>query len=77
MIYLCIFYFWYRIHLFGTPCFSLLQQRYTKDWEAAKDQINFMQTETPVYDTNKKAGTSASSVSTPSDDWPLTHATLT
>ncbi|XP_059895707.1 nebulin isoform X39 [Gadus macrocephalus] len=41
---------------------NLSSRRYTQDWEAAKDQINFMQTETPVYDTNKKAGTSASSV---------------
>ena len=69
---------WFCLQLFRAPCFSLLQRRYTQDWEAAKDQINFMQTETPVYDTNKKAGTSASSVSKPSDDdCPPTHATLT
>ena len=39
------------------------QRRYTQDFEDIKDQIYFMQTDTPVYDTNKKARIAASEVS--------------
>lgn len=45
------------------PLFSL-QRRYTQHHEDTKDQIYFMQTDTPVYDTNKKARIAASEVST-------------
>ncbi|KAG7276422.1 hypothetical protein CRUP_007482 [Coryphaenoides rupestris] len=41
---------------------NLSHRRYTQHYEDTKDQIYFMQTDTPVYNTNKKAGTSASSV---------------
>lgn len=36
---------------------------YTAAYEDIKDQINFMQTETPEYKQHKKAGHAASSVS--------------
>ena len=39
------------------------QRRYTQHYEGIKDQIYFMQTDTPVYDTNKKARIAASEVS--------------
>lgn len=39
-----------------------LQRKYTQHWEDTKDHIYFMQTDTPVYDTHKKAGTAASEV---------------
>lgn len=38
------------------------QKKYTAAYEDMKDQIYFMQTETPTYSSNKKAGESASSV---------------
>ncbi|XP_034550527.1 nebulin [Notolabrus celidotus] len=41
---------------------NLSQRRYTQAFEAEKDQIYFMQTDTPVYDTNKKARIAASEV---------------
>ncbi|XP_066431308.1 nebulin isoform X4 [Eleutherodactylus coqui] len=55
-----------------TPCYeiavarmnadNLSSRKYQEDFENTKDQINFMQTETPEYQTNKKAGTNASKV---------------
>lgn len=39
------------------------QKKYTAAYEDMKDQIYFMQTETPTYASNKKAGEAASSVS--------------
>lgn len=44
-------------------CSFYLQRKYTQHWEDTKDHIYFMQTDTPVYDTHKKAGTAASEVS--------------
>ncbi|KAM9804543.1 nebulin [Neosynchiropus ocellatus] len=41
---------------------NLSDRRYTQHHEDTKDQIYFMQTETPVYDTNKKARIAASEV---------------
>ncbi|XP_077393753.1 nebulin [Festucalex cinctus] len=41
---------------------NLSNRKYTQEHEDTKDQIYFMQTETPVYDTQKKAGVSASDV---------------
>ncbi|KAF3843600.1 hypothetical protein F7725_002449 [Dissostichus mawsoni] len=38
------------------------QKRYTQDWEDKKDQIYFMQTDTPVYGTNKKSGIASSEI---------------
>ncbi|XP_071337112.1 nebulin isoform X4 [Trachinotus anak] len=37
-------------------------RKYTQHYEDMKDQIYFMQTDTPVYDTNKKASVAASEV---------------
>ncbi|XP_029936222.1 nebulin [Myripristis murdjan] len=41
---------------------NLSNRKYTQEFEDIKDQIYFMQTETPVYETNKKATNAASSV---------------
>uniref|UniRef100_A0A3B3ZNY5 SH3 domain-containing protein n=1 Tax=Periophthalmus magnuspinnatus TaxID=409849 RepID=A0A3B3ZNY5_9GOBI len=41
---------------------NLSQRKYTQEFENIKDQIYFMQTDTPVYDTHKKARISASEV---------------
>ncbi|KAJ0070036.1 hypothetical protein NL108_000298, partial [Boleophthalmus pectinirostris] len=41
---------------------NLSHRKYTQEFENIKDQIYFMQTETPVYDTQKKARISASEV---------------
>ncbi|XP_071775705.1 nebulin [Centroberyx gerrardi] len=41
---------------------NLSTRKYTQEYEDTKDQIYFMQTDTPVYDTNKKARGAASSV---------------
>ncbi|XP_030284303.1 nebulin isoform X30 [Sparus aurata] len=41
---------------------NLSSRRYTQAFEDIKDQIYFMQTDTPVYDTNKKARIAASEV---------------
>ncbi|XP_008288681.1 nebulin [Stegastes partitus] len=41
---------------------NLSDRKYTQDYENKKDQIYFMQTDTPVYDTNKKARIAASEV---------------
>ncbi|XP_028991872.1 nebulin isoform X5 [Betta splendens] len=41
---------------------NLSNRKYTQEFEDIKDQIYFMQTETPVYDTNKKARIAASEV---------------
>ncbi|XP_054470687.1 nebulin [Anoplopoma fimbria] len=41
---------------------NLSSKRYTQDYEDKKDQIYFMQTDTPVYDTNKKARIAVSEV---------------
>ncbi|XP_041662383.1 nebulin isoform X3 [Cheilinus undulatus] len=41
---------------------NLSNRKYTQAFEDEKDQIYFMQTETPVYDTNKKARVAASEV---------------
>ncbi|CAN2389051.1 Nebulin-like [Pristimantis euphronides] len=55
-----------------TPCYeiavarmnadNLSDRKYQEDFENTKDQINFMQTETPEYQMNKKAGINASKV---------------
>ncbi|XP_075036963.1 nebulin isoform X6 [Mixophyes fleayi] len=55
-----------------TPCYevavarmnadNLSDRKYHEDFESIKDQINFMQTETPEYRTNKKARLNASTV---------------
>lgn len=42
--------------------FNVLQRKYQEDFENMKDQIYFMQTETPEYKVNKQAGTAASKV---------------
>jgi nebulin len=42
--------------------FNVLQRKYQEDFESMKDQIYFMQTETPEYKMNKKAGVAASKV---------------
>lgn len=39
------------------------QKKYTADFEEMKDQIYFMQTDTPTYASNKKAREAASTVS--------------
>ena len=44
-------------------CVFVFQRKYTQHHEDTKDQIYFMQTETPVYGTNKKARIAASEVS--------------
>ncbi|KAL7385275.1 hypothetical protein ABVT39_018577 [Epinephelus coioides] len=41
---------------------NLSNRRYTQKYEDEKDQLYFMQTDTPVYDTNKKARIAASEV---------------
>ncbi|XP_074551161.1 nebulin [Halichoeres trimaculatus] len=41
---------------------NLSSRKYTQAFEDEKDQIYFMQTDTPVYDTNKKARIAASEV---------------
>nr|XP_024661312.1 nebulin isoform X21 [Maylandia zebra] len=41
---------------------NLSDRRYTQHYEDTKDQIYFMQTETPTYDANKKARIAASEV---------------
>ncbi|XP_027131940.1 nebulin isoform X6 [Larimichthys crocea] len=41
---------------------NLSNRKYTQEFENIKDQIYFMQTETPVYDTNKRARIAASEV---------------
>ncbi|XP_070832626.1 nebulin [Chaetodon trifascialis] len=41
---------------------NLSNRKYTQDYENIKDQIYFMQTDTPVYDTNKKARIAVSEV---------------
>lgn len=41
---------------------NVLQRKYQEDFENMKDQIYFMQTETPEYKMNKKAGVAASKV---------------
>ncbi|XP_056610379.1 nebulin isoform X2 [Triplophysa dalaica] len=41
---------------------NLSEKKYTADFENMKDQIYFMQTDTPTYDANKKAREAASSV---------------
>ncbi|XP_042334160.1 nebulin isoform X3 [Sceloporus undulatus] len=55
-----------------TPCYDVAvarmnsdnfsMRKYQEDWENAKDQIYFMQTETPEYEVNKRAGIVASKV---------------
>ncbi|KAJ6660796.1 hypothetical protein lerEdw1_017422, partial [Lerista edwardsae] len=55
-----------------TPCYdvavakmnadNISMRKYQENWENQKDQIYFMQTETPEYAVNKKAGISASKV---------------
>ena len=42
--------------------FHVLQKKYQEDFENMKDQIYFMQTETPEYKVNKQAGVAASKV---------------
>ncbi|XP_076012475.1 nebulin [Genypterus blacodes] len=41
---------------------NLSKKKYSQDYEDIKDKIYFMQTSTPVYDTNKKARIAASEV---------------
>ncbi|XP_033020609.1 nebulin isoform X10 [Lacerta agilis] len=55
-----------------TPCYdvavarmnadNLSPRKYQEDWENQKDQIYFMQTDTPEYAVNKKAGVTASKI---------------
>ncbi|XP_053114280.1 nebulin isoform X5 [Hemicordylus capensis] len=55
-----------------TPCYDVAvarmnadnfsMRKYQEDWENKKDQIYFMQTETPEYEVNKRAGVAASKV---------------
>uniref|UniRef100_A0ABM5F1R1 Nebulin isoform X3 n=1 Tax=Pogona vitticeps TaxID=103695 RepID=A0ABM5F1R1_9SAUR len=55
-----------------TPCYdvavakmntdNLSMRRYQEDWENTKDQIYFMETETPEYEVKKRAGAVASKV---------------
>ncbi|XP_075789481.1 nebulin isoform X4 [Pelodiscus sinensis] len=55
-----------------TPCYevavarmnsdNLSMRKYQEDYELMKDQISFMQTETPEYEANKRAGIAASKV---------------
>lgn len=42
--------------------FNVLQRKYQQDFENLKDQIYFMETETPQYKVNKQAGVAASKV---------------
>lgn len=42
--------------------FNVLQRKYQEDFENMKDQIYFMQTETPEYKVNKQAGVATSKV---------------
>lgn len=42
--------------------FNVLQRKYQEEFENLKDQIYFMQTETPEYKVNKQAGVAASKV---------------
>ena len=49
------------------------QRKYTQAFEDIKDQIYYMQTDTPVYDTNKKARIAASEVSTHTRAHTQTH----
>lgn len=42
--------------------FHVLQRKYHESFENMKDQIYFMQTETPEYKVNKQAGVAASKV---------------
>ena len=42
--------------------FNVLQRKYQESFENMKDQIYFMQTETPEYKTQKQAGVAASKV---------------
>lgn len=50
---------------YKTKCHTLIsfQKKYTADFEEMKDQIYFMQTDTPTYASNKKAREAASTVS--------------
>ncbi|XP_056146105.1 nebulin [Lampris incognitus] len=41
---------------------NLSHRKYTQDYENLKDQIYFMQTDTPLYETNKKAREASSTV---------------
>lgn len=52
-----------KIHKMLNVFLLPIQKKYTAAYEDMKDQIYFMQTETPTYASNKKAGESASSVS--------------
>lgn len=45
-----------------SPVSLLSQRKYQEDFENLKDQIYFMQTETPEYKMNKQAGIAASKV---------------
>lgn len=49
-------------HYILLACFDVLQRKYQEDFESMKDQIYFMQTETPEYKVNKQAGVAASKV---------------
>ncbi|XP_041432087.1 nebulin isoform X15 [Xenopus laevis] len=52
----------YEIAVARTNADNLSDRKYQEDFENTKDQIYFMQTETPEYKVNKKAGLSASTV---------------
>ncbi|XP_053326911.1 nebulin isoform X4 [Spea bombifrons] len=64
-------------HWSQTPCYdiavakmnadNLSDRKYHEDFENIKDQINFMQTDTPEYKANKKARLNASSIQYKSD----------
>lgn len=50
--------------------FNVLQRKYQQDFENMKDQIYFMQTDTPQYKVNKQAGLAASTVGGNSFSYP-------
>ena len=62
-----VMFVWYHYVLLTSLCFVVyffFQRKYAQHYEDTKDQIYFMQTDTPVYEANKKARIAASEVST-------------
>lgn len=58
-----IVWYYFIMLLYLTVDLFSFQRKYTQQYEDIKDQIYFMQTDTPVYDANKKARIAASEVS--------------
>lgn len=48
--------------VFFSVCLCSQQRKYQEDFENMKDQIYFMQTETPEYEANKRASDNVSKV---------------